>query len=68
MTAPKHTTQEYQALDAAHHIHAFLDQKALNEEGALVIAKGQPVTFLGDDLGRVEGHACGPGYKGGSVT
>jgi adenosylmethionine-8-amino-7-oxononanoate aminotransferase len=40
MTA-KHTTQEYQALDAAHHIHAFLDQKALNEKGALVIARGQ---------------------------
>lgn len=38
---PTRSTQDYQALDAAHHIHAFLDQKALNEKGALVIAKGQ---------------------------
>ncbi|SNT05350.1 Adenosylmethionine-8-amino-7-oxononanoate aminotransferase [Pseudomonas japonica] len=35
------TTQAYQKLDAAHHIHAFLDQKVLNEKGALVIEKGQ---------------------------
>ena len=27
---PRRTTADYQALDAAHHIHAFLDQKALN--------------------------------------
>lgn len=49
MTAPKHTTQEYQALDAAHHIHAFLDQKTLNEEGALVIAKGQGLNLWDTD-------------------
>ena len=35
------STLEYQNLDAAHHIHAFLDQKALNMEKPLVITKGQ---------------------------
>ncbi|RIA21179.1 adenosylmethionine-8-amino-7-oxononanoate aminotransferase [Ectopseudomonas oleovorans] len=49
MTAPKHSTAEYQALDAAHHIHAFLDQKALNEKGALVIAKGQGLNLWDTD-------------------
>ena len=49
MTAPKHSTAEYQALDAAHHIHAFLDQKALNEKGALVIAKGQGLNLWETD-------------------
>ncbi|OLU23260.1 aspartate aminotransferase family protein [Pseudomonas sp. PA15(2017)] len=38
---PARSTIAYQALDAAHHIHAFLDQKVLNEKGALVIAKGR---------------------------
>jgi len=49
MTAPKPSTSEYQALDAAHHIHAFLDQKALNEKGALVIAKGQGLNLWDTD-------------------
>lgn len=35
------STKEYQALDAAHHIHAFLDQKALNQEGPRVMVKAQ---------------------------
>ncbi|MGL4861481.1 MAG: aspartate aminotransferase family protein [Enterobacteriaceae bacterium] len=35
------TTADYQSRDAAHHIHAFLDQKALNAEGALVIVRGE---------------------------
>lgn len=38
---PTRTTREYQKLDAAHHIHAFVDQKELNEKGALVITRGQ---------------------------
>ncbi|QLF93446.1 aspartate aminotransferase family protein [Pseudomonas sp. ABC1] len=49
MTALPHTTSQYQALDAAHHIHAFLDQKALNEKGALVIAKGQGLNLWDSD-------------------
>ncbi|SDB10752.1 Adenosylmethionine-8-amino-7-oxononanoate aminotransferase [Pseudomonas sp. NFACC23-1] len=40
MTKPIRTTSDYQKLDAAHHIHAFLDQKVLNDKGALVIERG----------------------------
>jgi len=36
-----HSTDGYQRLDAAHHIHAFLDQKQLNQEGARVIVRGE---------------------------
>lgn len=52
MTLPKtaeRSTRYYQTLDAAHHIHAFLDQKALNEKGALVIAKGQGLNLWDTD-------------------
>ncbi|HWV11396.1 aspartate aminotransferase family protein [Pseudomonas sp.] len=52
MTLPntaERSTRDYQALDAAHHIHAFLDQKALNEKGALVIAKGQGLNLWDTD-------------------
>lgn len=38
--AAQRTTQDYQDIDAAHHIHAFLDQKALNAEKPRVITKG----------------------------
>ena len=52
MTLPntaERSTRDYQTLDAAHHIHAFLDQKALNEKGALVIAKGQGLNLWDTD-------------------
>ncbi|WP_339489804.1 aspartate aminotransferase family protein [Pseudomonas sp. EL_65y_Pfl2_R95] len=55
MTAPftpKRTTEDYQALDAAHHIHAFLDQKALNAEGARVMVKGQGLNLWDNDGNR----------------
>ncbi|MFJ7790542.1 aspartate aminotransferase family protein [Pseudomonas sp. p21] len=39
--APQRQTRDYQASDAAHHIHAFLDQKALNAEGPRVIVGGE---------------------------
>ncbi|MFI7839459.1 aspartate aminotransferase family protein [Pseudomonas asiatica] len=39
--APQRQTRDYQAADAAHHIHAFLDQKALNAEGPRVIVGGE---------------------------
>ncbi|WP_447811173.1 aspartate aminotransferase family protein [Pseudomonas putida] len=39
--APQRHTRDYQAADAAHHIHAFLDQKALNAEGPRVIVGGE---------------------------
>ncbi|SCK29432.1 aspartate aminotransferase family protein [Vogesella sp. LIG4] len=46
----KPATQRYQAIDAAHHINAFLDQKALNQEGPRVMARGQGV-YLWDTEG-----------------
>ena len=52
MTAPinpQRTTEDYQALDAAHHIHAFVDQKALNEEGARVMVKGEGLSLWDND-------------------
>ena len=49
---PRRTTADYQALDAAHHIHAFLDQKALNAEGARVIVKGEGL-YLWDNDGQL---------------
>ncbi len=54
MTDPidtRRTTSDYQALDAAHHIHAFLDQKALNAEGPRVIVKGEGL-YLWDNDGQ----------------
>ncbi|MDE4540758.1 aspartate aminotransferase family protein [Pseudomonas sp. ITEM 17296] len=38
---PQRQTRDYQAADAAHHIHAFLDQKALNAEGPRVMVGGE---------------------------
>ena len=48
-TLPVRNTQEYQAIDAAHHIHAFLDQKALNAEGPRVMVRGQGVHLWDSD-------------------
>jgi len=45
----QHNTREYQTLDAAHHIHAFLDQKKLNAEGARVIVKGEGLNLWDTD-------------------
>jgi len=45
----QHSTREYQTLDAAHHIHAFLDQKQLNAEGARVIARGEGLNLWDTD-------------------
>ncbi|GGP21593.1 aspartate aminotransferase family protein [Silvimonas iriomotensis] len=45
------STQRYQAIDAAHHIHAFVDQKALNQEGPRVMVKGEGV-YLWDSEGK----------------
>jgi hypothetical protein len=40
---------DYQAADAAHHIHAFLDQKALNAEGPRVIVGGERLHLWDND-------------------
>jgi len=45
----QHSTREYQVLDAAHHIHAFLDQKKLNAEGARVIVRGEGLNLWDTD-------------------
>jgi len=45
----QHTTSEYQNLDAAHHIHAFLDQKQLNAEGARVMVRGEGLNLWDSD-------------------
>ncbi|WP_312270699.1 aspartate aminotransferase family protein [Pseudomonas sp.] len=46
---PQRQTHDYQAADAAHHIHAFLDQKALNEEGPRVIVHGERLHLWDND-------------------
>src|SRR3989344_4364613 len=54
MTAPvpPRETSDYQASDAAHHIHAFLDQKALNAEGPRVIVRGERLHLWDNDGNR----------------
>ncbi|NWE49656.1 aspartate aminotransferase family protein [Pseudomonas gingeri] len=42
-------TRDYQAADAAHHIHAFVDQKALNAEGPRVMVGGDRLTLWDND-------------------
>ncbi|WP_293762628.1 aspartate aminotransferase family protein [uncultured Aquitalea sp.] len=37
----RRSTADYQAIDAAHHINAFLDQAALNREKPIVMVKGK---------------------------
>ncbi|KFG92881.1 aminotransferase [Burkholderia paludis] len=49
---PHRTTQDYQRSDAAHHLHAFVDQKALNEEGARVMVRGEGVHLWDSDGNR----------------
>ena len=49
---PQRETKDYQAADAAHHIHAFLDQKALNEEGPRVIVGGERLHLWDNDGNR----------------
>jgi putrescine---pyruvate transaminase len=46
---PTRTTRDYQALDAAHHIHAFVDQKALNAEGPRVMVRGEGLHLWDND-------------------
>lgn len=45
----KRSTEDYQALDAAHHIHAFVDQKALNASKPRVMVKGDGLTLWDND-------------------
>ena len=45
----RRSTPDYQRADASHHIHAFLDQKALNAEGARVMVKGDRLNLWDND-------------------
>lgn len=49
---PNRETRDYQALDAAHHIHGFVDQKALNAEGPRVMVKGEGLYLWDNDGNR----------------
>ena len=44
------STQEFQKLDAAHHLHPFSDMAELNKTGVRVITKGKGI-FLYDNDG-----------------
>lgn len=46
---PQRSTRDYQASDAAHHLHAFVDQKALNAEGPRVMVRGEGVHLWDND-------------------
>ncbi|WP_027815593.1 aspartate aminotransferase family protein [Paraburkholderia bannensis] len=62
MNAPQpglRTTLEFQRADAAHHIHAFVDQKALNAEGPRVMVRGE-----GSHLWDSEGNRYLDGMSG----
>ncbi len=46
---PHRSTPDYQRADAAHHLHAFVDQKALNAEGPRVMVRGHGVRLWDND-------------------
>lgn len=46
------TTSDYQASDAAHHIHGFVDQKQLNATGPRVMVRGEGVYLWDNDGNR----------------
>jgi putrescine aminotransferase len=65
------STQEWQQLDAAHHIHPFSDMGALNKIGSRVITKAQGVHLWDSDNNKIiDGMAglwcvnVGYGHKG----
>jgi putrescine---pyruvate transaminase len=49
---PRRSTGDYQRIDAAHHLHAFVDQKALNQEGPRVMVRGEGVYLWDNDGNR----------------
>jgi putrescine---pyruvate transaminase len=49
---PHRATGDYQKSDAAHHLHAFVDQKALNHEGPRVMVRGEGVYLWDNDGNR----------------
>ncbi|WP_018149687.1 aspartate aminotransferase family protein [Leeia oryzae] len=49
LTQHLYSTETYQELDAKHHINAFLDQKALNEEGPRVMVNANGLNIWDSD-------------------
>ena len=45
MNTPR-TTQAWQALDAAHHLHPFSDAHSLNQLGSRVVVRGEGLSGL----------------------
>ena len=45
--AQQRSTVQYQALDAAHHLHPFSDMGALNRAGSRVIVKAEGMYLCG---------------------
>ncbi|MEZ5536053.1 MAG: aspartate aminotransferase family protein [Thiolinea sp.] len=74
MTDTSHTTSEnYQAQDAAHHLHPFTDTRALNAKGARIITSAEGV-YIYDEHGNkiLDGMAglwcVGVGYGRQSIV
>ncbi|NQU56109.1 MAG: aminotransferase class III-fold pyridoxal phosphate-dependent enzyme, partial [Rhodospirillales bacterium] len=44
------TTEQWQQMDAGHHLHPFTDSKSLNAKGARIITKGEGI-YLWDSEG-----------------
>ena len=47
------TTAEWQALDAAHHLHPFTDTQSLNQQGVRVIVRAEGIHIWDSDGNRV---------------
>ena len=52
-TASRRSTREWQALDAAHHLHPFSDAAALNAQGARVISHAEGVYLWDSDGNKI---------------
>ncbi len=53
LTKLSNITADYRARDAAHHIHAFSDMKALNADGSRVIVRGEGSWIWDSDGNRI---------------
>ena len=53
MTQALRTTQEYRAMDVAHHVHPFTDQKALAGKGVRVITRAEGVYVWDSDGNKI---------------
>jgi putrescine---pyruvate transaminase len=52
-SSPSRSTAEYQALDAAHHIHPFSDTAALNAHGSRVITHAEGIYLFDSDGNKI---------------